>query len=784
VRIITRICLLASLSVMWGSAGAQEAAKTNQDRAQATPSVIQGTLKVPGLQHSVKVLRDRWGVAHIYAQNQHDLFFAQGFVAAQDRLFQMELWKRSGQGRLAEVLGSSALYRDINARLLKYRGDMTSEYQSYSPDTKEILEAFTSGINANIASRLAADGPGLPMEFRVAGFKPEPWKPEDCLNRMAAYAMTGNAVAELEAAEMVTAVGAEKASNLLDLDPKVTLDPAPGLNLSGLSPGLLENLVGSDSRIKFPTYYLEGSNNWTISGALTQSGKPLLANDPHRVMAVPSLRYMVHLVAPGWDVIGAGEPSLPGVALGHNKQIAWGFTIFGSDQQDLYVEELNSKDPLQYRTDRGWERMQVQREVFKVRGGSDVTVDLKFTRHGPVMWQDQQRALALRWVGMEPGTAGYLSSLAVDRSENWDQFSGAMNRWKVPSENIVYADKQGNIGEYSVGLSPIRKKWKGLLPVPGVGGYDWEGFIPTAELPHTYNPANGFIATANNKMIPDPYPYNIGFEWYSRYRVRRIDDVLEASHKSDHKLTTEDLEHLQTDDVSLPAKELVELLRKTVGDHPTPEQQLLVNWDGAVDRNSAAAALYEVYLEELTKAVVHRAAPPRLWFLAGNWTEYQTMRVLLHPTEDVFGSDPDSERNRLLEQSLRAATDRLTKLQGPDSAKWNWGQLHTMQFRHSLSPIVKDLAPVQRSGDGETVGATGFHGDSFEQIVGASYREILDLDDWDKSVAINTPGQSGEPASPHYSDLLPLWGEGKYFPLQYSEDAVQKVVTDSLELQP
>jgi penicillin G amidase len=317
-----------------------------------------------------------------------------------------------------------------------------------------------------------------------------------------------------------------------------------------------------------------------------------------------------------------------------------------------------------------------------------------------------------------------------------------------------------------------------------VGGYDWEGFIPTAELPHTYNPANGFIATANNKMIPDPYPYNIGFEWYSRYRVRRIDDVLEASHKSDHKLTTEDLEHLQTDDVSLPAKELVELLRKTVGDHPTPEQQLLVNWDGAVDRNSAAAALYEVYLEELTKAVVHRAAPPRLWFLAGNWTEYQTMRVLLHPTEDVFGSDPDSERNRLLEQSLRAATDRLTKLQGPDSAKWNWGQLHTMQFRHSLSPIVKDLAPVQRSGDGETVGATGFHGDSFEQIVGASYREILDLDDWDKSVAINTPGQSGEPASPHYSDLLPLWGEGKYFPLQYSEDAVQKVVTDSLELQP
>jgi len=785
VRIIASISafLLCSISIVWHCVDAREAPTTIQNQAQAS-SVIQGTLKVPGLQHPVSVLRDRWGVAHIYAQNQHDLFFAQGFVAAQDRLFQMELWKRSGQGRLAEVLGPSALYRDINARLLRYRGDMTSEYQSYSPDAKDILGAFTSGINANIAVRLAADGPGLPIEFRVAGFKPEAWKPEDCLNRMAAFSMTGNAMAELEHAEMVVAVGAERASKLLDLDPKVTLDPAPGIDFSGLSTGLLENIVGSDSRIKFPTYYIEGSNNWTISGALTQSGKPLLANDPHRVLAVPSLRYMVHLVAPGWDVIGAGEPSLPGVALGHNRQIAWGFTIFGSDQQDLYLEELSSKDPLQYRTEHGWERMQVQRETFKVRGGSDITVDLKFTRHGPVMWQDRQRALALRWVGMEPGTAGYLSSLAVDRAENWDQFSNAMKRWNVPSENIVYADKQGNIGEYLAGLSPLRKNWTGLLLVPGAGGYEWAGFIPTSELPHSYNPSNGFIATANNKMIPDRYPYNIGYEWYSRYRVRRINEVLESAQKAGHKLTTEDSEQLQTESVSLPAIELVQLLRKTVGDHPTAEQQLLIGWDGTVDRNSAAAALYEIYIEELTKATVLQVAPPRLWFLAKSWSAYQVLAVLSHPTEDMFGSNPEAERNRILERSLQTAVDKLTKLEGPDSGKWTWGQLHYIQFRHSLSPVVKDLGPLPRSGDGETVGATGYYGDSFEQVVGASYREILDLDDWDKSVAINTPGQSGEPGSPHYSDLLPLWSEGRYFPLRYSEDAVKREVTDRLELQP
>jgi penicillin amidase len=778
------ICLLSAICTLSVSAGAREGPEMIQERAQKNGAVTQGTLKLPGLQQSVKVLRDRWGVAHIYAQNQHDLFFAQGFVAAQDRLFQMELWKRSGQGRLAEAMGTSALFRDISARLLGYRGDMAAEYESYSPDTKEILEAFTSGINANIALLSAGDGRGLPIEFKIAGFKPELWKPEDCLNRMAAYAMTGNAVAELEHAEMVEAVGAEKASELLDLDPKVILDPAPGVDFSALSPGLLENLVGSDSRIKFPTYYIEGSNNWTISGALTQSGKPLLANDPHRVIAVPSLRYMVHLVAPGWDVIGAGEPSLPGVAIGHNRQIAWGFTIFGVDQQDLYVEELNPENALQYRTERGWERMEVQRETFKVRGGPDIIVDLKFTRHGPVLWQDQRRALALRWVGMEPGTAGYLPSLAVDRSENWQQFTDAMKRWNVPSENIVYADRQGNIGEYSVGLSPIRKKWKGLLPVPGVGGYEWEGFVPTGDLPHSYNPPRGFIATANNKMTPDDYPYNIGFEGFSRYRVRRIDQVLEATQKADHKLTVEDSERLQTDAVSLPAIELVQLVRKAAGDHPNAEQRLLIGWNGSIDKDSSAAALYEIYIEELRKAVAARVVPPKLKFLARTFSDYQVLNFLSNPTSDNFGSDPEAERNLLLERTLQVATQRLSALEGSDSAKWNWGQLHFAQFHHSLSPAIKDLGPLPRSGDGETVGATAFHGDSFEQAVGASYRQILDLSDWNRSVAINAPGQSGDPWSPHYSDLLPLWSQGVYFPLAYSDDAVKEVVTDRLELQP
>src|SRR5437763_142707 len=383
-----------------------------QVQAKAAVSTTQGKLKLRGLQEPVNVLRDRWGVAHIYAQNQHDLFFAQGFVVAQDRLFQMELWKRSGEGRLAEILGAAALSRDVNARLLRYRGGLAAEYRSYAPDTKEILEAFTDGINAFIADRKRPNGPGLPVEFRIAGFEPENWKPEDCLNRMAAFSMTGNAFRELQHAQLVAAVGTEKAGELLNLDPVVALDPAPNADFSGLSARLLTALVGSDTRIEFSGKALAESNNWTISGKLTETGKPLLANDPHRVIAVPSLRYIVHLVAPGWDVIGSGEPALPGVSIGHNRNIAWGLTIFPVDQQDLYLEELAPSDSMQYKSGDHWEKFRTEQTTINIKGGPPQNLTLKFTGHGPVLWEDNthHHALALRWVGSEPGTAGYLAS--------------------------------------------------------------------------------------------------------------------------------------------------------------------------------------------------------------------------------------------------------------------------------------------------------------------------------------------------------------------------------------
>jgi penicillin amidase len=494
---------------------------------------------------------------------------------------------------------------------------------------------------------------------------------------------------------------------------------------------------------------------------------------------------MVHLVAPGWNVIGAGEPGLPGVALGHNENIAWGFTIFGLDQQDLYVEELNPANPLEYRTESGWAEMTVRREVFLVRESSAQSVDLRFTRHGPVLWQDGKRALALRWVGSEPGTAGYLASLALDRAQNWREFEAAVARWKVPSENIVFADRAGNIGEHSVGLAPLRN-WTGVLPMPGAGGYDWQGFLPPAKLPHSFNPAAGFVATANHKMIPADYPYNVGFEWDPGYRFERVRSLIEQAQRARHKLGIADMEAMQSDVLSLPARGLQAIVRASaLRDEPALEGFL--RWDGALTRESTPAALYEVWLREICRSLGRR-------FSASDGESYQDLSpdiviaLLASPDRVLFGDQPLTARDALLSEALRSAVQELSQRFGTDQSGWSWGKLHTIRFRHPLDRLAGagtwlDLGPLPRPGDEYTVNATGFD-DSWEQVGGASYREILDTGDWDRSRAVNAPGQSGQPGSRHYSDLLPLWDAGKDFPLVYTRHAVESSTVDRLVLEP
>ena len=731
---------------------------------------LEGRITVGGLARPVEVLRDRWGVPHIYAETTPDLFFAQGFVTAQDRLYQMEMWRRAGAGELAEVLGPACQERDRFARLVRYRGDMNAEWQSYAPDARAIAEAFARGVNAFVRHC----GRRLPIEFQLLGFRPGEWKAEHTLLRISGLLMVRNTSSELARAELVARLGLEAAMKYLPADPPRRPEVDPELSLEGLGPQLL---AGYRAAIAVPTLRGgEGSNNWVVDGTRSATGKPLLANDPHRPILLPSLRYVSHLVGPGWNVIGAGEPAVPGVATGHNERVGFGITIDGYDQADLYVEKTDPQDPNRYLYKGQWFQMRIEREKIQVKGlPTPVEAELKFTRHGPVIYEDRarNRALALRWAGSEPGTAGYLGSLSLDRAGNWQEFRAALERSKIPALNYVYADVQGNIGWVAAGLAPVRKNWSGLLPAPGhTGRYEWDGFLPVRELPQLYNPATHYVATANHNILPKGYPHTVGFEFAAPFRFQRIDEVL----RTGKKFTVEDFQRLQHDETSLPARELVGMLPE----RSSPAVRLLKNWDFVLSKESAAAALYEVWVRDLFSKYVQSQVPAEARQLV-------TRNLVLATLLNLLRAAPAATRTQILEEALGAAVTGARTLLGDDMAAWRWGRLHTLRLRHPLSNNeerrrVFDLSPVERGGDGNTPNATS--GSGFQQRSGASYRQVLDLADWDRSVFTSVPGQSGQPGSPHYADLLPLWAQGKYAPLAFTRKAVEKATRHRLVLEP
>ena len=446
-------------------------------------------ISVPGLLEPVEVLRDRWGVPHIYARNTQDLFFAQGYIAALDRLWQIDLWRRMGTGKLAEVLGPSALGRDRIARAVQYRGDWAAEWQSYGPETKTIATAFTAGINAYIGSLKGK----RPLEFRLAGYDPGLWVPEDCVSRVAGLLMTRNLAREVARVQDAQRFGLPTLRQYLAPDPVVPLEIPRGLDLQDVSPEVLNAYNAAIGPARFAE---QGSNNWVVDGSMTHSGKPILANDPHRPIQLPSLRKTVHLVAPGWNSFGAGEPALPGIALGHNDRVAFGFTIVGIDQGDLYVEKTNPANPDEYLYKGSWRKFTVVRDRVNVKGqATPEEIVLRSSLHGPIIHEDRSknRAYALRWVGTEPGTAGYLAALSLMRARNWVEFRSGLRRYKVPSENLVYADVDGNIGWQASGLAPVRENWSGLFPVPGDSGeYEWKGFRDSKDLPFAVQPTRTF----------------------------------------------------------------------------------------------------------------------------------------------------------------------------------------------------------------------------------------------------------------------------------------------------
>lgn len=776
--------------------------------APATP------VAVAGLERPVQVLVDQWGVPHIYAERHYDAFIAQGFAAARDRLWQMDLWRKRGLGEMAKDLGPGYVESDRMARAVLFRGNLYREWLAYASDAKRIAEAFVAGVNAYV--ELTERQPELlPEEFRVLGYRPSRWQAADIV-RIRHHGLTLNLTNEIDRAEGYCKDGPDAAR--VDwmrraLDPDIT----PAIP-AGLGPCMLPfeqlreaySLATARPRFAASGAAVEaaaagGSNNWVVAPARSATGRPVLASDPHRTHSAPSLRYISHLVAPGLDVIGAGEPFLPGISIGHNEAIAFGLTRFYIDQEDLYVYETNPDRPEEYRYKGRWEPMERVMERIEVRGEAARTVTVAFTRHGPVLATDPKtrRAFALRAAWLDEGMAPYFGSVEYMRARNWDQFAAAMNRWGAPAENQVYADTQGNIGWIPAGLTVVRPNWDGLMPVPGDGRYEWDGYRDMDELPRSFNPASGYLITANENTIPRDHPARrkgVGYEWSDDTRSRRLDRLLASS--VPHRL--EDSQAFQLDTTSLPAQRIVKLLQDVTATPASASASasadpkatanvnralaLLRGWDGNVRADSAAAALFEVWFtNHLRRAVVQAVLPPAAAKRVGGGDVSRVLQVL----EGHGGWLTRERRDRILIDSLTNALLDIEKRLGPDPTRWQWGQLHRAVFEHPLATRVDADArrrftvgswPI--GGSSFTPMATSYWPANFQLAGGASFRMVADVGNWDASVAINTPGQSGDPASPHYRDLAPLWAEGRYFPLAYSREAVEKSTRTRFELRP
>jgi penicillin amidase len=720
---------------------------------------------------------------------------------------------------VAEILGPREVERDRGARLHLFRGDLDAELAHYHPRGKAIVESFVAGINAWIAET-GRDPSLLPIEFEMLGIRPGRWTPAVVISRH--QSLTSNVTAEVASVRAMKAIGADALRSLQYFqggEPVFTLDAA--VDAASIPDDVLAVYSAFRNPIQFrpgdvaPAYRAAqeagapsagdplasdllvdprdiGSNNWIVSGSRTQSTFPILANDPHRAQSAPSLRYWVHLVAPGWNVIGGGEPVLPGVSIGHNEHGAWGLTIFGNDNEDLYVYETNPASANEYRYQGRWEAMRVITETIAVKGAKGETVELKYTRHGPVLYEDRaaRRAYALRAAWMEPGSAPYLASLRMNQARNWEEFREACAYNRMPAENMVWADRRGTIGWQAAGIQPLRRNWSGLLPVPGDGRYEWDGFLPITALPHEVNPPRGFIVTANHYLFPNDYPWKeaIHYSWADPFRASRIAEML----GSGRLFSVAETARLQNDDLSLPARALVPLTRDLpLGAAAAQARDRLLGWDFVLDRDSVAAGVYAMFQRRLLANVRDALVPAGARSQVGSGL-ISLKRVIdwLYAPDGRFGENPAAARDALVGRSLEEAVAELTKRFGPGMAAWTYGQerYHHALIRHPLSAAVNaatrarlDAGPVPRGGDGSTVTATG---NSDNQTSGGSFKLIADTEDWDNSVGINTPGQSGDPGSPHYRDVFDLWAKGGYFPVAYSRGKVELVTESVTRLVP
>ena len=740
-----------------------------------------GSVKVPGHSAPIALDFDAHGVPTIRARSIPDAMFGLGYAHAHDRLWQMEFERRVGSGRLAEILGEGLVPADTFLRTVGFRASAEEAWRSLSPAAREPLEAYARGVNAFLASSSVR-----PIEFRLLRVDPEPWQPVDSLvwAKMMAWDLAANARDEIRRSRFAAAVGPARAAELLPLaasepaimteeewSPPANPDPPSASRLPSPGPwGLLANAFGSLDALGFGGEDL-GSNSWVVAGSRTVSGRPILANDPHLGLRTPSVWYLAAIEAPGYMAAGATLPGIPGVIIGHNNRIAWGLTSIEPDVQDLFVEEVDPKDPSRYRHRGEWKSFSVRRETIRVRGARDTELLVRGSVHGPVVTGvfdgagTLGSAVSLRWTGLDDGDRTAESFFAIGAARNWDEFLAAAALLRTPPQNLIYADVEGHIGYAAAGAMPIRPRADGLLPVSGEGDDDWAGMIPFASLPRVLDPPAGFVVTANNRLVAGEAGLAFGLNWAEPYRARRIRELLESK----PRLTAADVQALQLDRKSGQAEELLPLLLDTAPLDAASRSALekLRGWNREMAPESVPAAIYAAWFVELAKMPEDELGQtPRgrtkgrflIQALAGNSRWCDDARTSRVETCADFKA-----------ATLRDAVAFLERRLGPDRARWHWQRLHQALFPHDVFGKVWGLRrlfdlQVGQGGDGSTVNVGAFSQDgSFAMTDGPSYRQVIDLSDFAGSRYVHTTGQSGNVFARGYRDLLPEWREGRSF---------------------
>jgi penicillin G amidase len=767
---------------------------------------MRGRLQLMGLSASVEVSRDGWGVPHIYAQGESDALFAQGFVHAQDRLWQMDFNRRLAAGRLSEVMGPVALPLDRWVRILGLRRIAEREEESLESDARELLGAYAAGVNARIEMGR------FPVEFRLLGYEPDPWTPADSLSwaKMMAWWLSANWSAEIVRAQLASRLGAEQAAELEPLrpgdrrpaleaeggdnDPTVSTAPeAPGIPFGGAVPG------GS------------GSNNWVVSGTRTASGHPLLANDMHLAMTIPAVWYENHVVGGALEVAGVTFPGIPFVVAGHNRHVAWGFTAGFADVQDLYLERLrHTEDGRVEQECRGeWLPADLVRESITVKGGDAVTEEVVVTRHGPIingLAPDYigEAPLALRWTALEPEQM-FRALRNMNQARSCQEFREALRDWGTPAQNVVYADTAGDIAYTLAGKVPVRARGDGTVPVPGwTDDHEWTGFVPYEELPHRHNPPQGFIATANDRVWGDAYPHLLGEDHCAGYRSRRIHELIEERERIDVGY----VQGMQFDQVSLHARAIAGSLGGI--ETTDPEMRVVIErlriWDGDLAAGSAEAAVVQEFRTTLTTLLLsgklgtlasrYRGEGPVPVLSGLNLFGERAMEWLETTLADSgshwFDLGDGRTRDDVLRTALREALDNLKSRLGPSVDDWQWGALHPVEFSHALGQVrlldrLLNRGPYPAGGDFTTIWATGtsYHDPSERAVAaGPPFRFIADLSDLDRCLGLLCPGQSGHPGSRHYDDQVSAWFERGYHPMLFNRGDVLKHAEDTLHLVP